>query len=82
MTTFSPNDYIIIGGDFNPRTGVLPDYIHENHKDINFLKALGPRCDFFMHMQCNNDQQCCMKQSLVAPASCACNKFSCACNKT
>ena len=37
MTTFSPNDYIIIGGDFNARTGVLPDYIHENHKDINFL---------------------------------------------
>ena len=37
MTTFSPSDYIIIGGDFNARTGVLPDYIHENHKDINFL---------------------------------------------
>ena len=37
MTTFSPNDYIIIGGDFNARTGVLPDYIHENPKYINFL---------------------------------------------
>ena len=37
MTSFSPDDNIIIGGDFNARTGILPDYIHENEKDINFL---------------------------------------------
>ena len=37
MTSFSPNDNVIIGGDFNGRTGNLPDYIHEDEKDINFL---------------------------------------------
>ena len=37
MTEFSPTDYIIIGGDFNSRTGTLTDYATDHEKDSNFL---------------------------------------------
>ena len=37
MTDFSQNDYVIIGGDFNARTGILPDFAIENEKDSIFL---------------------------------------------
>ena len=37
LTTFSSNEYVLIGGDFNARTGMLNDYIDENESDRNFI---------------------------------------------
>ena len=37
MTTFSRNDYIIIGGDFNLRTGTFNDYVNESENDSNYI---------------------------------------------
>ena len=37
MTSFSPHDYILIGGDFNARTNTLPDYVYESQGDANFI---------------------------------------------
>ena len=37
MTQVTSEDYVIIGGDFNSRTGTLTDYAKDHEKDINFL---------------------------------------------
>ena len=37
MTTFSSNEYVLIGGDFNSRTGIIKDYIDENESDKNYI---------------------------------------------
>ena len=33
LATFSSNEYVLIRGDFNARTGTLHDYIYENESD-------------------------------------------------
>ena len=37
IMTFSPNDYILLGGDFNARVGNMQDYIDENDEDVELL---------------------------------------------
>ena len=37
LTTFSSNEYVLIGGDFNARTGILRDYIYEDESDKTFI---------------------------------------------
>ena len=37
MATFSNNEYVLIGGDFNARTGTLHDYIYENESDKKII---------------------------------------------
>ena len=37
LTTFSSNEYVLIGGDFNARTGTLHDHIYENESDKKFI---------------------------------------------
>ena len=37
LATFSSNEYVLIGGDFNARKGILHDYIYENESDKKFI---------------------------------------------
>ena len=37
MTTFSSNEYVLIGGDFNAWTGIRRDYIYEDESDKTFI---------------------------------------------
>ena len=37
LATFSSNEYVLIGGDFNTRTGTLHDCIYENESDKKFI---------------------------------------------
>ena len=37
LATFSSNEYVLIGGDFNARTGTLHDYRYENESDKKFI---------------------------------------------
>ena len=39
LKKFCPSDLILIGGDFNSRTGTEPDYITEDTRDLSFLSA-------------------------------------------
>ena len=38
IMTFSQNDYLIVGGDFNARVGNIKDFIEEQDEEIEFLK--------------------------------------------
>ena len=55
MTTFSRNDYIIIGGDFNSRTGTLNDYVNESENDSNYI-YLPQEYDFDKFTKTRNNQ--------------------------
>ena len=37
ILTFSNNDYVLLGGDFNARVGKMQDFIDEEGEDIDFL---------------------------------------------
>ena len=37
IMTFSQNDYITVGGDFNARVGNMQDFIEENDDDVELL---------------------------------------------
>ena len=39
LKKFCSSDLILIGGDFNSRTGTEPDYITEDTRDLRFLSA-------------------------------------------
>ena len=36
MATFSESDLLLTGGDFNARTGILADCLHEGEHDIKY----------------------------------------------
>ena len=36
IATFSATDKLIIGGDFNARTAILPDYVNEDANDLKY----------------------------------------------
>ena len=55
MTIFSRKDYIIIGGDFNSRTGTLNDYVNESENDSNYI-YLPQEYDFDKFTKTRNNQ--------------------------
>ena len=55
MTSFSRNDYVLIGGDFNSRTGTIPDYVNESENDTNFIN-LPQEYDFDKFTKTRNNQ--------------------------
>ena len=56
MTSFTQNDYVIIGGDFNARTGTMSDFIVENNKEIHTLNLPDNYCiDELKNVRNNQD---------------------------
>ena len=55
LTTFSRKDYIIIGGDFNSRTGTLNDHVNESENDSNYI-YLPQEYDFDKFTKTRNNQ--------------------------
>ena len=37
LLTFSESDLVLIGGDFNSRTGTLSDFVIEDERDLPFF---------------------------------------------
>ena len=57
IASLTNNDYLIIGGDFNARTAKIPDYIDENHNEIEFLNLPNTYCiDNFKKIRNNQDE--------------------------
>ena len=57
IMTFSPDDYIMLGGDFNARVGNMQDFIDENDEDIEFLNLpQNYQIDRYKKFRSNQDQ--------------------------
>ena len=57
LMTFPPNDYILIGGDFNARVGNLQDFIEEDDDDIDILNLPSNyKIDKYKKERSNQDQ--------------------------
>ena len=57
IMTFSQNDYVLFGGDFNARVGNMQDFIEENDEDIELLNLPQQyQIDRYKKLRSNQDQ--------------------------
>ena len=55
--TFSPNDYIMCGGDFNASVGNMQDFIEENDDDVELLNLpQNYQIDRYKKLRSNQDE--------------------------